>query len=208
MGGEGVEAERRRLARAVRELFRAGLISPGGGNVSCRAGGEFLITPSGRHKGRLVPADMVRLTADGRSTGGRASVEAGLHLAVYRARPDVGAVVHNHAPLTQLLGITDLTVPAVSLESVAFLDLPRVDFLPPGDPGLAAATARALGGSAAVLLVNHGAVTTGPDLDAAVALSLALEAAARTTLWLHLLRSTMATIDPHLVGELLARGRL
>jgi len=188
---------RQALALAVRELYRAGLITPVGGNVSCRAGRGYLITPSGRHKGRLAAKDMVWLDAGGRPVGlGKPSVEAGLHLAIYAKQPEAGAVVHSHGPLSILLGVTGTVISPVSLESVAFVDLPRVPFCLPGSEELAHAAGDALLHSPAALLVNHGAITVGSCLEKAVTLSHALEAAARLSLCLHLLKLPATRLEP------------
>jgi methylthioribulose-1-phosphate dehydratase len=70
------------------------------GNYSARLDdGNFAVTVSGRHKGRLTPDDVMRVDAQGLSLDGkRPSAETALHLAVYRAFPAVGAVLHSHSP--------------------------------------------------------------------------------------------------------------
>ena len=70
------------------------------GNYSVRLDdGSFAVTVSGRHKGRLTPDDAMRVDAAGESLDGkRPSAETALHLALYRAFPDVGAVLHSHSP--------------------------------------------------------------------------------------------------------------
>ena len=70
------------------------------GNYSVRLDdGSFAVTVSGRHKGRLTPEDVMRVDSNGTSLDGkRPSAETALHLALYRALPDVGAVLHSHSP--------------------------------------------------------------------------------------------------------------
>ena len=70
------------------------------GNYSVRLDdGSFAVTVSGRHKGRLTPEDVMRVDVDGASLDGkRPSAETALHLALYRAFPDCGAVLHSHSP--------------------------------------------------------------------------------------------------------------
>jgi autoinducer 2 (AI-2) kinase len=202
-----MEELREQLALTVRDLYRAGLITPVGGNVSCRAGRGYLITPSGRHKGRLEAKDMVLLDAGGRPLEpGRPSVEAGMHLAVYAKRPDAGAVVHSHGPQGILLGVTGLAVFPASLESLAFLDLPRVAFMLPGSEELANAAANAMVTAPAALLVNHGAITAGPCLDTAATLSHALEAAAGLSVWLHALQLPATRLEPEMIRQLKSYG--
>ena len=70
------------------------------GNYSVRLDdGSFAVTVSGRHKGRLTPEDVMRVGEAGESLDGkRPSAETALHLALYRAFPEAGAVLHSHSP--------------------------------------------------------------------------------------------------------------
>jgi methylthioribulose-1-phosphate dehydratase len=70
------------------------------GNYSMRLdNGNFAVTVSGRHKGRLTENDVMSVDAEGRSLDGKKpSAETALHLALYRSFPDVGAVLHSHSP--------------------------------------------------------------------------------------------------------------
>lgn len=69
------------------------------GNYSVRLDdGSVAITRSGRHKGRLVEADIMRVDIDGNPLeAGKPSAETSLHLALYRHFPHVGAVLHSHS---------------------------------------------------------------------------------------------------------------
>jgi methylthioribulose-1-phosphate dehydratase len=74
------------------------------GNYSARLDdGRIAITVSGAHKGRLTPADIMAL--DG-SDPRRPSAETALHVALYRAFPDAGSVLHSHAAVSVALGRT------------------------------------------------------------------------------------------------------
>ena len=70
------------------------------GNYSARLDdGSFAVTVSGRHKGRLTPDDVMRVDTGGAALDGKKpSAETALHLALYRAFPAVGAVLHSHSP--------------------------------------------------------------------------------------------------------------
>jgi len=76
------------------------------GNYSMRLdNGNFAVTVSGRHKGRLTENDVMSVDAEGRSLDGKKpSAETALHLALYRSFPDVGAVLHSHSPVA--VGLT------------------------------------------------------------------------------------------------------
>lgn len=93
---------------AGRRLDARGWAMAGSGNYSARLDdGSVAITVSGRHKGRLGNADVMRVDAAGLSLDHRRpSAETALHAAVYRTHPQANAVLHTHS------------VPAVSLSMV------------------------------------------------------------------------------------------
>ena len=72
------------------------------GNYSARLDdGRIAITVSGAHKGRLAADDIMVLDSGDQR---RSSAETALHLALYRAFPDVRSVLHSHAPVSVALG--------------------------------------------------------------------------------------------------------
>ncbi len=161
------------LVAACRRLDRRGLVAGSAGNLSLRlASGDLLITPTGGCLAELEPAEAVLLSVpDGGVLGGaRPSMEAGLHLGVYRRRADVGAVVHAHPLAVVALSLAGVTLSPVFLpESVLVLGrVAEVGAHPPGSPELAGAVAAALEEHDAVVLERHGAVTVGRDLTHAV----------------------------------------
>ena len=88
------------LVEAGRFLFSRGWVPATSGNFSARRDdGLIAITVSGRHKGRLTLDDLMSVDGDGTPTNPtlRSSAETGLHLALYRRRPEVGAVLHTHS---------------------------------------------------------------------------------------------------------------
>ncbi|MEI9926597.1 MAG: class II aldolase/adducin family protein [Sphingomonas sp.] len=86
------------LVETGRRIDARGWAPATAGNYSARLDdGSFAVTVSGRHKGRLSPADIMRVDAQGNPlTRGRPSAETALHLALYRAFPAAGAVLHGH----------------------------------------------------------------------------------------------------------------
>lgn len=93
------------LIEAGRTLYRLGMVPATSGNFSARlADGRIAITVSGRHKGRLTPADIMLIDAAGRSLDARRpSAETGLHLQIYHRFPDATAVLHPHSVNATLL---------------------------------------------------------------------------------------------------------
>ena len=167
----------------MKRLYEKGLIPALGGNVSFREGDRIWITPSAKFKGSLEPSDLVELSLDGSVLrGGKPSKEWRMHLAVYRSRPEVRAVVHAHNPLT--VGLCASTDPASSF--TPFLtEVGRLAVLPPLPPGseeLAKAVKEASKGAEMIVLKGHGVVTLGRDLWEALHRAEALEMAALSAL--------------------------
>ena len=183
------------VVAAVNELYEHGLITPTGGNLSirCPDSDHILITASQIWKGGLGPEHILEVDPKGKTiiaegdtphtlpsapAGGRRirpSVETGMHLGIYAARPDVGAIVHTHAPMATVWGLYDEPVTPLTIEHIRFADMKTVPFAAPGSRELASLTAEALSRGSAALLRNHGLVTVGKDLREAVNVALSLE---------------------------------
>jgi L-fuculose-phosphate aldolase len=164
-GGEA--ALREDIVEAGRRLYAKGLIAGGEGNLSVRDGERILVTPGGVCKGFLKPEDVVVTDLDGRPVrGGRATSEILMHAAVYRRRPDVGAVVHAHPPAATGFAVSGrpLDQPVLAEPVVTLGPVPVVPFGTPSTTELADRVAAAIGSAQALLLANHGALTVGETL--------------------------------------------
>jgi len=140
------------------------------GNLSARLGEDrVLVTPRGVRKDRLRPGDLVVVDLPASGGSGRASSELPAHRACYRADPGVGAVLHAHAPTLIAAGIRGLDIGATLPEvEEATGPIVTVPFAPSGSEALARAVGEAVAaGATVVLLVRHGVIATGPDLEAA-----------------------------------------
>jgi L-fuculose-phosphate aldolase len=183
--GEMVEVGRRLYARA--------LISGNEGNVSVRVGDVLLVTPPGVCKGFLTPDMIVQTDLAGRPTDGRrASTEVLMHTAVYRRRPDAGAVVHAHPPVATGFAVAGLALDQ-PLIAEAVVTLGKVPVIPYGTPStaeLADNVGAAVCQAQALLLANHGALTVGDSLYRAWERMEALEQVAKITLITRLLGVT------------------
>ncbi len=172
------------VVQASQSLVREGLTVGTSGNISVREAGEEMvwITPSGVSPENLEASGVVAVDlASGEPRDGRPSSEVGFHLGIYRAREDIGAVVHTHSPWATAVSCARLTIPPFHYMMVGTGDgtLECAPYHPPGSPQLAAATVVALGQRSACLLANHGAVTVGPNLDAAMGMAREVEALAQ-----------------------------
>lgn len=157
------------VVRCCRGLWEGGLIAGADGNVSVRLSEDrILVTPRGRLKCELEPADLVTVDLSGRRVDGcrQASTELDLHLRVYRRRSDCGAVVHAHPPTATAFAVAGEAIPDDVLPEITLLmgDVPVVPYGTTGTPALGDAVEPFIAGREAVLLANHGALTWGADL--------------------------------------------
>jgi L-fuculose-phosphate aldolase len=183
---------RRDLVETCRRLHARDLIGAGEGNVSCRLGRDrLLVTPSGASKGYLRPADLVVVTAAGERVRGRGrpSTELRMHLAAYRARPEVGAVVHAHPITAVALTVAGLPPPndLVPEASVTLGEVAVAPFATPGTEELPRALAPLLARHDVLLLERHGALALGRTLAEALDRMETLERVSRVALLARLL---------------------
>lgn len=186
--GGDTRALREAVARVCRRLWERGLIAGPDGNVSLRLDAErLLVTPSGASKCDVAADDLLVVALhDGAVLGGagRASSELAMHRAIYRARADVGAVVHAHPPTATGFAVGGETLPdGVLPELICQVGaVALVPYFTPGTAAAADALAPYLADHDAFLLANHGATTVAPTLAAAHQRMESLEHAARILL--------------------------
>ena len=183
---------REEIVEAGRRLYKKGFVAANDGNVSVRLdGGRILITPSGVCKGDMDPGMMVVVDGDGKVLSGRLrpSSEMKMHLAVYRIRDDVRAIVHAHPPKATAFAVAGLPLDKLTLPEVVF-SLGSVAFSEYGTPStkqVPEAVVRVIGDAGAVLLANHGALTVGAGVMDAYFRMETLEHFAAITLYARLL---------------------
>jgi L-fuculose-phosphate aldolase len=140
-----------------------------GGNLSLRLDqSTALITPSGAIKGLLSPEQMIKVDINtGKAEKGKPSMETPFHTGLYRARPDIGAVIHLHPPsCTALAVLGRMLRPAITPEGVLVLGnyVPTIDYATPGTDELAENIVTQLGAVNACLMASHGALAVGKDI--------------------------------------------
>lgn len=172
-------AERRAVLDTALAMSRQGL-SPGrSGNVSARCAGGVLITPSGVAYEEIAPADIVRVGLDGAVAAGqrKPSSELHFHLATYRARPDVGAIVHTHSLHATVLACARRAIPAFHyMVAVAGGDdIPLVPYATFGSDELARHVVAGLVHRNACLMANHGQIAVAATCAEALALAAEVE---------------------------------
>ncbi|MBE0467743.1 MAG: class II aldolase/adducin family protein [Candidatus Desulforudis sp.] len=161
------EKAREKLVKMGVKVAEAGLVIGTWGNLSYRVvkDNSVVITPSGMDYHHISTRDMVIVDMDGQVLDGerKPSSELALHLAVYRARPDVLCVIHTHSPYASALAVARKPIPPI-LEDMAGMiggPVPVAEYAAPGSRHLAEFVAQAVEKVNAVLLANHGVVGVG-----------------------------------------------
>ncbi|WP_033220316.1 class II aldolase/adducin family protein [Kitasatospora phosalacinea] len=176
------------LVEAARQLFEAGVMSHSGhANLSARLDGDrFLLTP-GFVRG-LAAHQLATVGLDGRLLEGElrsVSTEIiTMHSTVYRARPQVGAIVHTHSPAATAFAVAHRPLPCRTEPMLRFGQPEEVPVVPWGPRG-SDVSVRGIADvlerrptTSAVLLANHGLLVFGPDAAAAGQLLVAIEESA------------------------------
>ncbi len=170
------------------KILNSGLVVGTWGNVSAKIAEKDLvaISPSGMSYDLLQPEDVVIVDMSGNVVVGRRkpSIETQMHLAIYRARNDVNAVVHTHSPSATAMAIARKSIPG-AVEDLVQIVGGKVDvseYALPGTIDLGLNVVKALGNKNAVLLANHGMLGVGKDLEEALKVCHVVEKAAKTTI--------------------------
>lgn len=174
------------LAHYGKLLAEKDLVIGPGGNISARLGDKVYIKPSGYAFEELKPEDYVAIDVNtGELLEGdkKPSCEYPSHLACYRTRPDVQAVVHAHPPLA--IGIINAgeEIRPLTPDFVAYVGkVAHLPFIIPAGQELGDAVASVIGQHNAVLLRNHGVITVGRNLKEAYLRMRLIEDAAKSIL--------------------------
>ena len=155
-----------------RRIWLKGFCAGNEGNHSYRIGeNRVLCTPTGISKGFLKPDDICITDIEGKQIGGKRkrTSEMLLHLAIYKARPDVKAVVHSHPPHATAFCIANVDLPTcIHPEAEVFLGAVKTaKYVTPGDTRLGESILPYVKDSNTILLQNHGTVTFDKDLEGA-----------------------------------------
>lgn len=163
------------------KIVKEGLVVATWGNLSAREEDEeiFVITPSGMNYHILEPEDIAAVDFTGKpiGTGRKPSVETPMHAAIYRARPDVKAIIHTHSINASACAAARVEIPCIMEDMASMVGGPVkvAEYAPTGTEQLAGNVLAALGDRNAVLLANHGVVTVGRCLEEAFKLSMMVE---------------------------------
>ena len=172
-----LERERQQLVDHARRLRPDGLVVGASGNLSMRCRELVAVTPSAVDYDALEPDLICVVGLDGSPVEGALgpTTELPMHLAVYQ-RTSAAAVVHTHSPYATVLAtVVDVLPPIHYLIATLGGPVRVAPYATPGTDELADTIVDALAGRSAVLLQNHGALTTGESLEEAYSRSVTLE---------------------------------
>ena len=168
---------RREVLDSCRWLAEHGYLGQlsSGGNISVRLPGEKIValTPSGKSYFSLglndiCVTDFEQTVIEGSLTP---SIEAGMHIGVYKKRPDVNAVIHTHQPFASVLAIINKPIPALFDEITVEIghEVAIVPYAFSGSSELVNNVIGKLGNACHCYLIqNHGALSLGADMQRAM----------------------------------------
>lgn len=182
-GDAALDATRRALLEAAREMDRAGLTEGSAGNLSARTrDGRIVLTPTAMRYAEMTADDLVVVDASGRILAGHRAptTELALHLACLNRFPEIGAVAHTHPVQASMFAVVGRPIECAIEETLIYLggDVPVAAYHRTGTEKLARAVASLLADRAAALLSNHGLVVVAGSPAEAIELTRLVERAA------------------------------
>ena len=154
------------IVEVGRRLWLQGYVASNDGNISVRLGPDRLLTtPKSVSKGFMTPEMMVVTDMDGVKVHGErdASSELKMHLEVYQQRPDIGAVVHAHPPVTIAFSLAGQKLPQCVLPEIVMIfgSIPTASYATPCTDEGPRAIAELIGDCDALIIERHGTITVG-----------------------------------------------
>jgi L-fuculose-phosphate aldolase len=180
---------REKLALTCRILFDGGHDSGLAGQITCRAEGEdtFYTQPFGHGFDEITPGNLLLVDQDLKTLDGIGMPNPAnrFHTWVYRARPEVGCIIHTHPPHVSALSMLEIPLEVSHMDTCPLYDdcafLERWPGVPVGNDEGEIISA-ALGNKRTILLSHHGMLVTGKSIEEACVLALLMERAARLQL--------------------------
>lgn len=171
--------QRQMLIDTARRMNDLGINQGTAGNLSFRAGKNFIITPSGMHYDEMQADDLVEVSISTGNviTGGRPSTEWRFHRDIFASRDDIHAVLHAHPVYSTALACQQREIPAFHY-MVAVAGGKRIrcaKYALFGTQRLSEYVLDALGRHRACLMANHGLIALGKNLKDALNLAVEVE---------------------------------
>ncbi len=165
---------KRLIVDTGQELYKQNLTIGTWGNISVLDSKTDLvyIKPSTMDYNEINLEDVVVVDKKGKTIEGfrKPSIEMTMHLSIYNARKDVGAIVHYHPIYSSVLAVTGFSLPGICEDFVQIVGekVLCAKYALPGSDELAENAVVSLGNRNAVFLLNHGTLCVGKDIKEAM----------------------------------------
>ena len=171
-----------KLIEVCNNLYDKQLVSGKSGNVSIRLGDYIAISPTLKSINGLDEEDIVLVDFNFNTlSNGKPSSEVGMHLEIYKKRPDVNAIIHTHAPYATGFAFSDKKIKR--LEGFGQIKKPyiaSIEYEKPGTENLALSASNAIKEEDVLILKNHGVICVGENLKETESLAVFIEESAKT----------------------------
>lgn len=171
-----------KLIEVCNNLYDKQLVSGKSGNVSIRLGDYIAITPTLKSINGLDEEDIVLVDFNFNTlSNGKPSSEVGMHLEIYKKRPDVNAIIHTHATYATGFAFSDKKIKR--LEGFGQIKKPyiaSIEYEKPGTENLALSASNAIKEEDVLILKNHGVICVGENLKETESLAVFIEESAKT----------------------------
>ena len=159
---------RKDIAYYMRRLYRQKLTTTSGGNISAKNKKSIFITPSGIDKGEMLSEQVGELDLNGNiiESSHKLSMETPMHLAIYKIRPDIKAIVHAHPPYATAFASSNKKLDSnlTSEGRLVLGDIAFAKYALMGTQELADIVALSAKDSNIIMMENHGIIALGKTL--------------------------------------------
>jgi len=167
-----------------KKVVSSGLVTGAGGNISARCGSVIYLSASGLALDEMQEEDYIGVDIDSAEVvdgNKKPTSELSLHLACYRVREDVQAIIHTHSPWAGGVISSGKTIKPMFPEFVCDIDrVAHIDYVVPTTQKLADAVAEVAVENSVILMSNHGVLAFGRNLREAYYRNLIVEDAAKS----------------------------
>src|SRR6202158_4422739 len=156
------QQQREDIVQTGRRMYERGWLAANDGNITIRLDDQrILATPTGVCKGQMRPEELLICDNDGNKIRGERerTTEMAMHIAIYRVRPDIHAVVHAHPPVSTRFAVAGRALILVLMPEliVSMGSVPLAEYGLHGTPALVEGMLPYIPKYDAILLANHGA---------------------------------------------------
>ena len=183
-----MEMRKEEIIEIGKRLYLKNLTVATSGNISIKTDEGIYITSTGASLGHLTEESIIIINEDGKELSqGKASSEKKLHVAIYKMRPEINAIIHTHPVyLTSFAAChKSLKEPIMSENILYFQDIPVAKYAMPSSDELVKNTIKHLKKRDVVMMANHGAIAIASNLEDAFAKIETAEYYAQVTLQKH-----------------------